>query len=303
MKIFDRDLFIKGGALLFLLGLTASCTRSLSVDSAIPTGPSLPVATNTPTFTSSPTPTGSYTATPTNTGTNTNTPTNTSTPTATFTSTSTATNTATNTATPIIFENWEGPYTSGNMWATFASCNQATFISNPWTNNTAPITTCYDSTPGDPHTGNYCWRSEIIWSAASNQAEIAPDSAYGGDYGFPINIAASAPSSISIWLKSDTPNIQFLLYFKDTSGSGSGTPLHTATYQGGTGSNMLLTIPTANTWTNFVLPLQPANQWSTDPATMNWGSILDIGTVFQGPASGSFPITTNIYMDDYTFIK
>ena len=175
-----------GLCLLGILGLSAGCTRSLSVDSALPTAPSLPAATNTPSF--SPTPTGSATPTPTDTGTSTNTPTNTATP------------TNTNTPTPvpvatIVFEDWEGPYPSGNMWSQYyGTCSQANFAVNPFTANAA-LTMCYDSTPGDPRSGNETLEGQITWSADSGQAEISPDSAYAvGSYGNPINISASAPS-------------------------------------------------------------------------------------------------------------
>ena len=296
----DRKYIFRGFILFTILGLSAGCTRSLLVTPPVstPLAPTnTPVFTNTDTPAATSTPTGSYTATPTNTYTATNT----------FTVTNTPTFTPTTPPTPvptITFEDWEGPYASGNMWAGFAVCGAASYICNPWTSN-ASITTCYDNNPGDPRSGSYTWKSQITWTADAGQAQIAPDSAYGGDYGYPINIASSAPSSVSVWLKSDTANTQFAFYIQDTSSLASGSPLHTAYYQNGTGANYLLTIPTANVWTHFVLPLAQGGgtgNWSFDPASMNWGSILDIGTVFQGPTGASYPLDLNIYMDDYGFV-
>ena len=293
------------------MGILASCARQLATVPVVPaTATFTPTITHSPTFTKTNTPAG-----PTNTFTNTPTATFSNTPcgypgnTCTFTLTPTSTYTpvgptATPTGTPsnaIVFENWEGPYPSGNMWASFATCSNASYISNPFASNAA-ITTCYDSTGGDPHIGTYCWRGIIQWTADAGQAQFGLDSAYGGDYGYPINIAATSPSYISVWVKSDTAPTQFVFYFQDSSSISSGSPANTVYYQNNTGLNAMLTIPTANTWTNFTIPLTAGvGMWSVDPTTLHWTSILDIGTVFQGPTGASYPAIQNVYFDDYYF--
>ncbi len=252
-----------------------------------------PGTPNTSTFT----PTGSVTYTPT--------PTFTPTGSATYTSTISPTSTPTFVAATgsLRFEDWEGPYPGGNHWIGFNPCSQANYVVNPASSG-EPMTFCYDSTPGDAHSGIYCLHSQITWNACgpTQYAQEGIDSSYSG-YGFPMSIAGSTPAYLSVWLKSSVAGQQFVLYLQDTSGPGSGTILHTTHYQGGTGSNFLFTFTAANVWQNFVVPLTPGtSDWDFDPTTMNWGAILDVGTYFSAPPGCAGGTMVDIYMDDYSFL-
>jgi hypothetical protein len=288
---------------------TSTSTNSFTPTNT-PVGPSY-----TPTFTFTNTDTG----TPTFTSTNTNTPTNTNTSTMTFTSTNTPTNTntMTNTATPTNtsapprkFEDWEGPYPGGNHWFGFTTCGQANYVVNPASSGEA-ITICYDSTPGDAHSGTYCLHSSITWNTCgpTQYAQEGIDSSYSG-YGFPVSIDSSTnavqtanhPASISIWLKCDTAGQQFTVYMQDAT-YGSGTVVHTTHYQNGGGTNYLFTFTTAGVWQNFVLPLTAGTSiWDVDPTILNWNAILDVGVVYAAPPSCAPGQVINIYMDDYNFL-